>query len=454
LVFVLIVGPIESIVGLVAIHLSVFFVSALLCHGELARRRPAPRYLTAFYMWISAGGMIGGIAAGLVAPHVFNWVMEYPILIALVVLCLPGLALPAGGTGQYPLFGVLAVATLILIALMAFDLKVDSNAVTVFIGVLLGLTIHFWRAPLPFAAIVVFLLIGSHYYFNENTSNLLVRNFFGVLNVAETSDGGYRVLWHGTTAQGAQHIRDNDGKRLTGRPELISEFFDGAGIAQTVDAVRARVGGPISYAVVGLGTGALACRAQPDDTVTFYELDPDIVRIARNPKLFNFVSACRPDVKIVVGDARLTLVDAPDGSYDLIFIDAFIGAAIPVHLLTREALGIYLRKLKPNGIVAMHVSNKNLELASVVAGIAQANGAIMRLYDGGDVEGDASQHKWVPRVAAVARSQEDFGTLAKSEYWPIREPDPNQRVWTDDYSNIVGAILRNLKEGGGAESDE
>jgi SAM-dependent methyltransferase len=445
LVVVFIVVPIASIVGLIALHLIVFFVCALMCHGELARRRPAPRHLTAFYMWISAGGMIGGISAGLIAPHVFNWVAEYPLLIALAVLCRPGLVPPASGTGQYPLFGALGVAALLAIGSSAFDLNFNYNMINVFIGVLLGLTVQFWRAPLPFAAIIAFLFVASH-YFNENTSNLLVRNFFGILNVVESSDGRFRVLWHGTTAHGAQRIRDDDGNPLTGRPEMISEFFDGGGIAQVVDAVRARVAGPISFAVIGLGTGTLACRAQPGDTVTFYEIDPDIIRIARDPKLFGFLSACAPNAPNVLGDARLTLIDAPDGSYDLIFVDAFIGAAIPIHLLTREALAIYLRKLKPHGIVAMHVSNKNLEIASVVAGIAEANGAIARVYDGGDFEEDASQHRWIPRVAAVARSEKDFGALAKSEYWPARERDPNQRVWTDDYSNIVGALLRRLRE--------
>jgi hypothetical protein len=178
----------------------------------------------------------------------------------------------------------------------------------------------------------------------------------------------------------------------------------------------------------------------------YYELDPDIVSIARNPELFNFVSECRPDISIVQGDARLTLVNASDGSYDLIFVDAFIGAAIPIHLLTREAMALYLRKLKPHGIVAIHVSNYHLELASVVAGVANANGAITREYNGGDVKGDASQMKWVPRVTAVARNDDDFGMLAKSEYWPISMSDPNQRVWTDDYSNVLGALLRRLRE--------
>jgi len=185
---------------------------------------------------------------------------------------------------------------------------------------------------------------------------------------------------------------------------------------------------------------------RPGDILTYYELDPDIVRIAFDRKLFNFVSECAPHIPTVIGDARLTLADAPDGSYDLIFVDAFLGAAIPIHLLTREAMATYLRKLKPHGVVAMHISNRNLELASVVAGIAEANGAIVRLYDGGDVEEDADQQKWVPRVAAVARSEWDFGALGKSRYWPIRKSDPNQRVWTDDYSDIVGPVLRKLGE--------
>jgi SAM-dependent methyltransferase len=445
LVGVFIMGPIDSIVSSIALHLSVFFVCTLLCHGELARRRPAPRHLTAYYMWISVGGMIGGIATGLIAPHVFNWVLEYPLLLVLAVLCRPGLAFPVVGSGQYALFGALGVGTLLLIGATAFDLKPEPTVYSVFVGVLLGLTVHFWRAPLSFAAIIAFLLVVSQYY-NDYTKNFVVRNFFGVLSVMETWDGKYRVLWHGTTGQGTQQIRDDEGNLLTGRPEMISEFFAGAGIDQVLKAVRARASGPITYAVVGLGTGSLACSVGPGDSLTYYEIDPDIVRIARDPKLFNFVSECAPNTPIVIGDARLNLAEAPDGSYDLILVDAFIGAAIPIHLLTREAVALYFRKLKPHGLLAMHISNRNLELASVVAGIAEANGAVARIYNGGDVQEDAEHHKWVPRVAAVARAEEDFGVLARSDYWPIRERDHSQRVWTDDYSNIVGSVLRNLRE--------
>ena len=446
LVVLFIVIPITSIVGTIAVHLIVFFVCALMCHGELARRRPAPRHLTAFYMWISAGGTIGGISTGLLAPHVFDWVAEYPILIVLAALCRPGLALPAMRTGQYPLFAALAAAALFLIAIPTLELNVNYNFFSVLIGVLFGLSVGYWRAPLPFAAIIAFLFVSTHYFNSSDSIIYTMRNFFGVLSVAETSDGRFRQLWLGTTGQGSERVRDDDGNMVTGRPEMIAEFFAGAGIAQTFDALHARVGGPINYAVIGLGTGTLACQRRPGDTMTYYEINPDVVRVARDPKLFRFVSECAPDVPIVVGDARLRLADAPDGSYDLIFVDAFLGAAIPIHLLTREAMALYLRKLKPDGIVAMHVSNYHLELASVAAGIAEANNVIARMYDGGDVEMDESQQHWVPRVAALARREEDFGALAQSQFWPIRKRDPNQRVWTDDYSNIFGAALRNLRE--------
>lgn len=452
LVVVVIAAPTDSIVYLITIHLAVFFVCALMCHGELARRRPVPRHLTAYYLWISTGGMIGGISAGLVAPHVFNWVAEYPILIALAALLRPGRLLPAGRAWLYPLLGAIGIAAVLWIGVVAFNLGFYSSASAIMIGVLIGLSVQFWRVPPVFAAIVAFLFFTNH-YFNTDTPIFAVRNFFGVLNVIDSTDGRFRVLWHGATAHGAQRIVDDEGNPVTGRPEMTSEYYRGGGIDQVFSALRGRVTGPINYAVIGLGTGNLACEKRPTDTLTYYEIDPDIVRIARDPKLFNFISACAPNAPIILGDARLRLVDAPDGSYDLIFVDAFIGAAIPTHLLTREAMALYLRKLKPHGIVAMHLSNYRLELLSVAAGIAEANGVIARTYDGGDSEEDVSQHHWIPKVAAIARRDEDFGALAKSRYWPIRKHDPNQRVWTDDYSNIIGPLLRQLREENSEQSD-
>lgn len=430
---------------LLAVHLAAFFVCTLLCHGELARRRPAARDLTAYYMWISAGGTIGGILTGLVAPHVFTHVLEYPILIILAVLCLPGLALPMKGTGQYPLLAAVVAAALALICARWFDLAVDYSIITLLFGVLLGLSVQHLRAPLPFAAIIAAILFGS-YYTTPSYDVFAVRNFFGVLSVKLSADGSYHSLWHGTTGQGAQRVLDDAGDPIKGRPEMISEFFPGGGIDQVFEAVRQRLGRPMSTAVVGLGTGTLACQIRPGDKLTFYELDADIARIARNPDLFSYISECAPDVPIVLGDARLTLADVADGSLDLIFVDAFLGAAIPVHLLTREAMDLYFRKLKPDGIVAMHISNRNLELPPVIAAVARANGLIARIYEGGDFEEDASQVRWIPRVAAIARKDDDLGALARSAFWPLREGDPGRRAWTDDYSNILGAIIGRLRE--------
>jgi spermidine synthase len=223
-------------------------------------------------------------------------------------------------------------------------------------------------------------------------------------------------------------------------------------MAQIMDVVRAGKAGPIRYAVIGLGTGSLACRAQPADTVHYYEIDPAIIHIARDSGLFHFLSACRPDVPIMLGDARLTLAEASDGAYDIIFVDAFSSDAIPIHLLTRDAMAVYLSKLTQHGIVAVHVSNRFLELASVVAGIAAANGAAARVNDGSDVVENVSEYLFAGTVVAVARDDQDFGALAGSQYWPLQTPDPNQWVWTDDYSNIVGAIVRQLKQPSPEES--
>jgi protein-L-isoaspartate O-methyltransferase len=445
LVAVLIFDPIKTIVGIIALHCAVFFVNALVCHGELARRRPAARHLTIFYLWIAVGGMIGGIAAGLVAPYVFNWVAEYPILIVLAALCRPGLALPSHRHGRYLVFGALAVTVLAMIAFNQFHPDFEETRFNWIIGSFLAVAVLFWRAPLPFAATVAVVLYINRTYLEVNGATS-VRSFFGVHKIADSEDGRFRILSHGTTIHGAERIRDANGEPVSGRPVPLTYYFDGSAMAQVMDAVRARNAGPIRYAVIGLGTGSLACRAQPADTVHYYEIDPAIIHIARDSGLFHFLSACRPDVPIMLGDARLTLADAPDGAYDIIYVDAFTSDAIPIHLLTREAMAIYLRKLAPHGIVVIHVSNRHLELASVVGGIAAANGAITRVNDGSDFVENASEYLFVGTVTAVARNDQDFGALADSAFWPLEQRDPNQWVWTDDYSNIVGAVIRQLRE--------
>ena len=437
--------PVKNIVGVIAIHAGAFFVLALVCHGELVRRRPPVQNLTAFYMWMSAGGMIGGLAAGLIAPYAFNWVAEYPILLVLAVLCRPGFARPAGARDWTLLLGGLAIAAAVLLVYWRYEPQIDEHKFRLLAGIPLALTVVFWRKPLAFAAVVGAVLTVWHFYL-EAGNVVALRSFFTVHKVSLSADGRFRVLANGTTLHGAQRIYDESYRPMTGRPEIGMYYYDGSAMAQVMDVARARAAGPIRYAVVGLGAGTLACRAQPLDTVEYYEIDPAIIRIARNPDLFTFVSECRPDVPIMLGDARLTLAGAPDGVYDIIYVDAFSSDAIPIHLLTQEAMALYKQKLSPHGIVVLHVSNRHLELASVVAGVAAANGMIARVNDGSDVQEDESRYRFVGTVVAAAASDDDFGALAGSAYWRQKEAGPNQSVWTDDFSNILGAILRQFRE--------
>jgi hypothetical protein len=429
---------------LIPVHLAALFAAALMCHGELARKRPAARHLTAFYLWISVGGMLGGIAAALVAPHVFNWVAEYPILIALAALCRPVAAWPAGRRWRPLTYGASAAAVLLLIVRPFVPLQIDAAVFTWTVGAFLIVSTLSWRG-LP-AAVIVAAAVYS-FVLQGQQPGISLRSFFGVAKIYKSPDGQFRVLKHGTTVHGMERIRQANGEPVTGRPEPLIYYRDGSGIAQTIEAVKARVGGPIQYAVIGLGAGALACRAEPADTVHFYEIDPLIIRIARDANLFGYLSRCRPGVPIILGDARLTLADTPDASYDLIIVDAFSSDAIPIHLLTREAMAIYVKKLRPRGMVVLHVSNRYLELASVVAGVAASSGLTARVYDESRIL--RQTHRRDPfssLVVAVVRNEEDFGTLAPWN-WELRTPDPKQWVWTDDYSNILGSLRRRLQEG-------
>jgi hypothetical protein len=302
-----------------------------------------------------------------------------------------------------------------------------------------------WRDPLKFAVLIALCFVTIRIYEVYGVSQFSLRSFFGVHRIYETNSGQFRVLKHGTTVHGAQQLTDDDGKLITGRPPDIMYYYESSAMAQAVRAAREVKRGPIKMAVIGLGAGALACHTRPRETVTYYEIDPSVIRIATDKEWFTYLSKCAPNAQLVLGDARLTLADAPDGLYDIILVDAFSSDAIPIHLLTREAMAVYLKRLSPRGLVVMHVSNRHLELASVVGGIAQANGMVAMVNRGdSDQEADSSDYKFVGTVTAAARVNADFGTLPRNKDWQALNPDPRQWVWTDDYSNVIGSMLRQL----------
>jgi hypothetical protein len=415
------------------------------CHGELARRRPHPAYLTGFYLSLSFGGMIGGVFAGLAAPHLFSWIAEYPILIVLAVLCRPMAA--ASGRRGARLFWLLAVVAALALLIPGVALRwspTEAGAKTMgwMVAAAAVASLALVRDPRKFALAIAVALALPHVYPPEGGRFERVRSFFGVHKIQETGDGQFRVLMHGTTIHGAQRIRDQSGRPVSGRPEPLTFYHADSPLAQGIRALRERKGAPLKVAAIGLGTGSLACHSAPGDAWRYFEIDPDVIRIARDPRRFTFLEACAPDLPIVQGDARLTLAREPDQAYDLIIVDAFSSDSIPVHLLTREAMAVYRRKLAPHGAVMMHVSNRHLELASVAAGIAAANGFKTWVNHDEDNEDRDDEYVFSSSVAIAAADEADLGRLTTQSGWESEEPDPDQKTWTDDYSNILGAIIR------------
>jgi len=432
-------------------HQLCFFIIAMACHGELARTRPAAKYLTGFYVALSFGGMVGGLFAGLIAPFTFSWVAEYPILLALAALCRPSGAerLPRWSAWYWPFLAVIAVA---LIAPSYWSGEVfnwlDSRRVWMIggLGVFSALLVFALNADRwkVFATVAVALVLLRAYPSDDGRVDT-VRSFFGVHKIVVTPNGQYHVLMHGTTIHGAQKFKNDNGTPVAGRPEPISYYHRDGGIGQAITAIRERKGAPLKVAVIGLGSGTLTCASAPGEDWKFFEIDQSMVDTARDPKYFTYIQSCEPDLKPVIGDARLTFAREPDGLYDLIIVDAYSSDAIPIHLATKQAMAIYKAKLAPHGAVVMHVSNRHLELASVVVGIADANDMTSWVYS--EDSGRDNEYIFATSVVISARDEADVGRLATSSVWTATPANENQRIWTDDYSNVLGAVYRRLRDG-------
>ena len=439
-------------------HLLAFFVIALACHGELARTRPPPRDLTTFYVSLSFGGMVGGLFAGLIAPYAFSWVAEYPILAVLAVLCRPlsqeiwkpfnrwlwplsPLQWPRLDSWFWPATAVVAIF-LLAPGFGGAPLGDDDTFLTAAVLALAGISIVFLRDPPKSAFAVAIALSAIRIYPIGEYHIVTLRSFFGVHKIYETDDGQYRILKHGSTIHGAQMIADENGEPVNGRPQPITYYHDKSAMYRVIQAVRGRKGSPLRVAVIGLGSGTLACRIEPGETWRFFEIDPTVIEIARDPAHFTFLSSCAPTLPIVLGDARLTLTHEPDRAYDLIIVDAYSSDAIPVHLATVEAMALYKSKLTPRGVVLMHISNRHLELKSVVEGIAGANGLKTWIWSSDAEETDDSNYIFASEVAIAAADADDIGELKWSKLWVLTPSDPAVRIWTDDYSNIAGAVWR------------
>ncbi len=426
-------------------HLLTFFIIAMACHGQLAQSRPAADHLTIFYVSLSFGGMVGGLFAGLLAPFIFSWIAEYPILIVLAALCRP--TRPLTWTGFDGLFWGVAItfAVALVFTNISFGWRPPDGMTTPILIVTIGiaaLSVLIPRQRLKSAALIAIALTMAHLYRAEESNYETLRSFFGVHKIYDTDKDIYRVLTHGTTIHGAQQIADDNGEAIVGRPRPLTYYHENSPMAAAIRSIRVRKDSALSVAVIGLGAGSLACYVMPGEAWKFFEIDPLVVKFSRDEPRFSFIKECAPHVPIVIGDARLTLAHEPDRQYDLIIVDAYSSDAIPIHLATREAMALYVSKLAPNGAVMMHVSNRHLELGSIVIGIADANGLKSWHYNVDETEDKDEQYVYSSEVVISARQPPDLGAIADNKNWELTPPDPKQRVWSDDYSNILGALWR------------
>ncbi|MGA7534174.1 MAG: fused MFS/spermidine synthase, partial [Pseudolabrys sp.] len=377
-----------------------------------------------------------------------------PILAVLAVLCRPfgpdinrslWPSPPQVSAAVNSWFWPVAVAIAVFLIFLSYDgFRFDYNDpfLTLIVLVLAAASLALLRDP-PKSAFAVALAFATVWLFPVDGTNIeTLRSFFGVHKIYESDGGRFRILKNGSTIHGAERIETEDGEAVSGRPRPITYYHDKSAMNRVIEAVRARKGGPLRTAVIGLGSGSLACRIASGETWRFFEIDPTIIDIARDPERFTFLSSCAPGLPIVLGDARLTFAQEPDHVYDLIIVDAYSSDAIPVHLATAEAMAIYKSKLAPQGVVMMHISNRHLELRSVVEGIAAANGLKTWIWSRDREETDDANYIFSSDVAISAENASDLGTLGRDQFWVLTPPNPAVRTWTDDYSNIAGAVWR------------
>ena len=415
-----------------SIHLSTFFLTALVCHTELARRRPDVGGITAFYFCMSIGGAAGGIFNALIAPVIFSSAYEYYLmLVAACALRYFAIRNASPFVARDFVFPALLCVAITALSYYSVDNGPPSLLGRALVLIPCGLALYgFSERPFRFA-LGLAAVLGSVVVV-QNSVDVLhqERSFFGVNKVKLVDQGSKMALIHGTTMHGTEFL---DPHR---RREPLAYFSRLGPVGQVFAARKAGH----AVAVIGLGSGALACYRRPGESWTFYEIDSVVERIARDTRYFHYLEDCGGDTKIVLGDGRLSLGQAPDHSYDTIIIDAFSSDAVPMHLLTTEALSLYLRKLTDHGVIMFNVSNLHLRLAPAVAALVAGVGAAGRhqlyLPSPHDIARGASGSDWI----VIARHQNDLAFLDEDTRWEPLVAAPGATPWSDDFSNIVSAI--------------
>ena len=403
----------------------------MVCHGQLANDRPSSQHVTEFYLWLSVGGALGGLFNAILAPLLFSGVVEYPLMIVLACLMRPW---KTEGLSRWDFVSPVAILLLLCASLLALEQFKPPWRVYMVLFTVVLLTAYFLvERPVRFGLAILSVLVGSALYSPELGKTLHVeRNFFGVLRVMRDEPETVRYLLHGTTQHGRQFI---DQSRCC---EPQSYFHRGGPFGSITSALAGQQSPRV--AVVGLGAGVTASYAVSGQEWTFYEIDPAVVRIARDARYFSYIDGCsNAPINFVLGDGRLRLKEAPENYYSLIALDAFSSDAIPLHLLTREAVGVYLSKLANGGLLAFHISNRHLDLSPVLGSIGKSYGLTALIMRDGEVSAEGKDASvWV----VLARRPEDLKPLLVDDRWESLGAPDDFRVWTDDFSNIFSVLWR------------
>ena len=447
------------------VHLAALTVLAMLCHTRLAESRPDAAHLTEYFAWVSFGGVLGGAAAALVAPAVFSSILEYPLAIAAACFLRPQ-TLEADRMAPSPArraaWRVSAVVLLIagywcvsaLNAQGSSTLSSSSSftwlrsftadvalAIRASLAIPAALLLFAARTALLFAATTAGLLVGAGVVRTGGDVLDRERTFFGVHQVTAIQNGDWHVLTHGTTTHGVQAVR---GKLRS----LPTAYYHPSGPLGDVVFTLVPDGRFHAVAAIGLGAGALAAYAGSGIRMDFFEIDDAVIRIAENPRYFTYLTDARArpgaTVRTVAADGRLGLRAMPEASYDLIVVDAFSSDAIPTHLVTSEAVGVYESRLKSRGMIAFHVSSRFFDLAPVLARIAAGRGLVSYVRNDKEVAAGKAEQGMRPSVWVVlAREESDFGQIARSSgRWARLAASADDPLWTDDYSNVLGVLAK------------
>lgn len=423
---------------LVLVHLIFFGLAALLCHQLLAEDRPSVEHLPEFYVWIAVGGLLGGLFNALLAPVLFNALTEYPLTIVLTCLVLPMNSEVWSDTREQGRALAFAIGIGVAVAALSWfasglQIGMMERVALVFAVPLIFINHVMTANPLRLAFALGAVLIGSIFFTPDIAKTLIAeRNYFGALTVTLDRNRNARSLYLGTTIHGTQNLM------LGKQCEPLSYFHPSGPVGQIFDAYNTKPATP-DVAVIGLGTGAMASYAKKGQRWTMYEINPLVIKLARDTGHFTYLHLCaNAPVNIVEGDARHTLTQAANGQFGLILMDAFNSDAIPVHLLTQEALDLYLSKLASGGMLAFQISNRHLDLHPLLANLAKTRNLICMGFD--DRDEDLSIGKEASTWVVMARSREDLGTLGTKSNWQAVPENTHVKVWRDDYSNLLQVL--------------